>query len=147
MHILAPTFLGPLSSAGVPCINLHPALPGKYDGINAIGRAYQDFLDGKLDNDETGVMIHYVISEVDAGQPILVEKVKIQKGETLEEVTERIHGVEHKAIVQGTEMAIDMLDSTNKQELQKQAEGPALTSRDELSTKISELKGNVIIKY
>lgn len=126
MHILAPTFLDPLSAAGVPCINLHPALPGKYDGIDAIGRAYKDFQDGKLENDETGVMIHYVISEVDAGQPILVQKVKILEGETLEELTERIHEVEHKAIVQGTEMAIDMLDSRNKQTLEAQSSGKAL---------------------
>ena len=126
MHILAPTFLDPLSSASVPVINLHPALPGKYDGIDAIGRAYADFSQGKLENDETGVMIHYVISEVDAGQPILVEKVKIEKGESLEELTERIHGVEHRAIVQGTEMAIDMLDRGNREELEKQAHGKAL---------------------
>lgn len=126
MHILAPTFLDPLSAAGVPCINLHPALPGKYDGIDAIGRAYADFAQGKLENDETGVMIHYVISEVDAGQPILVEKVRIEKGETLEELTERIHEVEHKAIVQGTEMAIDMLDGGNREMLERQANGEAL---------------------
>ena len=28
MHILAPTFLNPLEKAGIPVINLHPALPG-----------------------------------------------------------------------------------------------------------------------
>lgn len=28
MHVLAPTFLDPVATAGVPVINLHPALPG-----------------------------------------------------------------------------------------------------------------------
>jgi phosphoribosylglycinamide formyltransferase len=28
MHVFTPEFLNPLSSAGVPVINLHPALPG-----------------------------------------------------------------------------------------------------------------------
>lgn len=111
MHILAPTFLNPLGDAGIPVINLHPALPGKYDGIEAIQRAYKDFQDGKLENSETGVMIHYVISEVDRGEPILVRKVQIEAGESLEHLTERIHGVEHGAIVEGTGMAIEKLQA------------------------------------
>ena len=32
MHILAPSFLHPLDSAGIPVINLHPALPGMFNG-------------------------------------------------------------------------------------------------------------------
>ena len=32
MHILAPTFLKPLDEAGIPVINLHPALPGQFNG-------------------------------------------------------------------------------------------------------------------
>ncbi len=109
MHILAPTFLAPLDKAGVPCINLHPALPGRYDGIDAIGRAYADFQAGKLQDGETGVMIHYVISEVDAGEPIITEKVKGKEGESLDELESRMHEVEHGAIVKGTAMAIERL--------------------------------------
>jgi len=36
MHILAPTFLNPLIAKNIPIINLHPALPGKYDGAKAV---------------------------------------------------------------------------------------------------------------
>ena len=32
IHILSPAFLEPLSSAGIPMINLHPALPGQFNG-------------------------------------------------------------------------------------------------------------------
>jgi phosphoribosylglycinamide formyltransferase len=61
MHILSPKFLDPLAEKNVPVINLHPAKPGQYDGINAIQRAYDDYHKGKLEGDKTGLMIHYVV--------------------------------------------------------------------------------------
>jgi phosphoribosylglycinamide formyltransferase len=109
MHILAPSFLDPLAAAGVPIINLHPALPGRYDGAHAIERAYNDFQAGKLENGRTGVMIHYVISEVDRGEPILVKEIECQQRESLEALEERIHRVEHVAIVEGAGLAIENL--------------------------------------
>ena len=77
-----------------------------YDGINAIERAYNDFQTGKLENGRTGIMIHYVISEVDRGQPILIREIECKNEETLEDLTERIHEQEHQIIVEGTAMAI-----------------------------------------
>jgi len=106
LHILAPSFVDPLSAKNLPVINLHPALPGMYDGINAIERAYKDFQDGKLKNGRTGIMVHYLISEVDRGTPILVREIECRTGETLDELTERIHEHEHQIIVEGTAMAI-----------------------------------------
>ncbi|RDW67685.1 putative phosphoribosylglycinamide formyltransferase [Coleophoma cylindrospora] len=109
MHVLAPTFLDPLSARRVPVINLHPALPGKYDGISAIKRAYDDFQAGKLEGGVTGVMVHFVISEVDRGQPIVVREVQCKSGETLDELETRMHEVEHSIIVEGTVLAISSL--------------------------------------
>ncbi|GAM88831.1 hypothetical protein ANO11243_068650 [Dothideomycetidae sp. 11243] len=109
MHILAPTFLDPLGKAGVPVINLHPALPGAFNGTRAIQRAHEAFQRGEVK--ETGVMVHHVISEVDMGAPILVREVEIRKGETVEELEERIHQVEWKIIVDGTRIAIEQLKS------------------------------------
>lgn len=106
MHILAPTFLDPLKAQGIPVINLHPALPGMYDGINAIGRAYTDFTNGTLQDNKTGIMIHYVISEVDRGTPITTRDIIIKQGETLEQLTARVHENEHELIVEGTKKAI-----------------------------------------
>jgi len=109
MHILAPTFLEHLSTANVPVINLHPALPGAYNGAGAIERAHQDWLDGRIE--KTGIMIHYVTSEVDMGEPILVEEVPFVKGvdEDVEKLKERIHEEEHKIIVEGTRVAVERL--------------------------------------
>ena len=106
MHILAPTFLDPLAEKNLPVINLHPALPGRYDGAGAIKRAYDDYHKGKLEHDRTGIMIHYVISEVDRGTPIVVREVQCKTPETLDELTNRIHEQEHDLIVEGTAMAI-----------------------------------------
>jgi phosphoribosylglycinamide formyltransferase len=109
MHILAPTFLDPLEKAKVPVINLHPAKPGCYDGVAAIERAFNDFKDGRLENDTTGCMIHYVISEVDRGEPILVREIKCVEGETLESLEAKMHAEEHQIIVTGTGLAIARL--------------------------------------
>ncbi|KAI2635362.1 formyl transferase [Xylaria nigripes] len=102
MHVMSPGFLNPVTTAGVPVINLHPALPGMYDGAGAINRAYDDFKAGKLKNGITGIMIHYVVEEVDRGAPILTQEIQIQENETLEELEQRIHGYEHELIVRAT---------------------------------------------
>ena len=112
MHILAPTFLDPLQKAGVPVINLHPALPGQFNGSKAIERAYEAFQQGKIEH--TGIMIHYVISEVDMGKPVLVREVAIDRGESLEELEEKIHHNEWQVIVQGTRIAVDELHAQRK---------------------------------
>lgn len=75
---------------------------GKYDGAGAIERAYQDFQDGKLENNRTGIMIHYVIAEVDRGAPILTRDVECKQGESLEDLEKRIHSHEHDLIVEAT---------------------------------------------
>lgn len=54
-------------------------------------------------------MIHYVISQVDRGEPIVVRNIKCKTPETLEELSARIHGHEHELILEGTAMAIHNL--------------------------------------
>uniref|UniRef100_A0A1Y1N9Z3 phosphoribosylglycinamide formyltransferase 1 n=1 Tax=Photinus pyralis TaxID=7054 RepID=A0A1Y1N9Z3_PHOPY len=104
MHIFSPAFLEPMERAGVRVINLHPALPGEFDGANAIERAYEELTAGRLTR--TGIMAHYVIREVDRGTPILVEEIKWE-GENLEELKEKIHVCEHKLIVSATTKVVE----------------------------------------
>jgi len=56
-------------------------------------------------------MIHYVISEVDRGEPIIVEEVECRGCDTESALEERIHGVEWKLIVQGTAKALGKIKS------------------------------------
>ncbi|OSS48363.1 hypothetical protein B5807_07835 [Epicoccum nigrum] len=107
MHIVTPAFLTPIAEAGIKIINLHPALPGEFAGANAIGRAWEA---GRKEGlKRTGVMIHEVIAEVDAGAPIVTREVEIREGETEGELEERMHQVEHGLIVEGTRRTLDGL--------------------------------------
>lgn len=81
----------------IPIINLHPALPGAFDGANAIGRAYEAAQKGEIQN--TGVMVHKVVPEVDAGEPLVVREVPCVKGETLEDLENKMHQVSLTASV------------------------------------------------
>jgi phosphoribosylglycinamide formyltransferase len=107
MHIVTPHFLNPIAEAGIKIINLHPALPGEFAGANAIGRAWE--AGQKEGLKRTGVMIHEVIAEVDAGEPIVTAEVEIRKSESEKELEDRMHAVEHKLIVEGTRKTLEGL--------------------------------------
>ncbi|KAI5121606.1 hypothetical protein M0805_009477 [Coniferiporia weirii] len=98
MHILGEAFLETLGT--VPVINLHPALPGAFDGAHAIERAYEAFQRGEIE--KTGIMVHRVIQEVDRGEPIVLREVPIEKGESIEAFEERLHRAEWEIIVEAT---------------------------------------------
>jgi phosphoribosylglycinamide formyltransferase len=100
MHIVSPEFLQVLGDT--PCINLHPALPGQFDGIEAIKRAHDAFARGELKDGKTGVMVHEVVAEVDRGTPVVVQEIDCREGESLESLEARIHEVEHRIIVEAT---------------------------------------------
>ncbi|KAF2126037.1 phosphoribosylglycinamide formyltransferase [Dothidotthia symphoricarpi CBS 119687] len=104
MHIVTPSFLTPIANAGIKIINLHPALPGEFAGADAIGRAWE--AGQKEGLKRTGAMIHEVIAEVDAGEAIVTQEVEIRKGESKDELEERMHKVEHGLIVEGTRRAL-----------------------------------------
>ncbi|KAL4996996.1 formyl transferase-domain-containing protein [Aspergillus recurvatus] len=112
MHVLSEGFLGPLEAKGVRIVNLHPALPGEFNGANAIERAHQAWLDGKIER--TGVMIHNVISEVDMGKPILVKEIPFVKGadEDLHAFEQKVHEIEWKVVIEGLQKTIEEIQTT-----------------------------------
>ena len=113
MHVLGDGFLeamtgDTLSNGSVsktPVINLHPALPGAFDGTNAIRRAYDAFQRGEIT--KTGVMVHRVVKEVDRGEPIVVREVVMTDGESFEDFETRMHEVEWQVIVEATAKVLD----------------------------------------
>lgn len=125
MHIMGDGFLevvsGDVPYAGedgqevrvrrrIPVINLHPALPGAFDGAHAIERAYEAFQKGEIKH--SGVMVHYVVKEVDRGEPVLVREVEILPGEPIEAFEERLHSLEWKIIVEATAKVLDQVAPT-----------------------------------
>lgn len=89
----------------IPVINLHPALPGAFDGAHAIERAYQAFQNREIKC--SGAMVHRVVREVDRGAPVIVQEVEIKEDEPLEAFEERLHKVEWVIIVKATAKVLD----------------------------------------
>ena len=71
-------------------INIHPSLlPAFGGGCHAIRDAWEHGCE------VFGVTIHWVISEVDAGPIITQRAIHKFESDTLEKITEKIHGIEH----------------------------------------------------
>jgi formyltetrahydrofolate-dependent phosphoribosylglycinamide formyltransferase len=104
MHILSPAFLDRFPRR---VINLHPALPGEFDGANAIVRAWEAHKKSNLER--TGAMIHWVIPKVDAGEVIISREVHFLENDTLDSFEARLHVLEHQLIVEGTRRALKLL--------------------------------------
>ncbi|KAI9261715.1 phosphoribosylglycinamide formyltransferase [Sporodiniella umbellata] len=104
MHILSAEFLSYFQDN---VMNLHPALPGQFDGAHAIQRAFEAYQRKEIDH--TGIMVHKVIADVDRGEVILQQIVPILPTDTLQDLEERIHVAEHKIIVEGAQAFLDLL--------------------------------------
>jgi phosphoribosylglycinamide formyltransferase 1 len=89
MRILSAAFLERFPAV----LNVHPSLLPEFRGLDAVGQAME------AGASETGVSVHFMVEEVDAGPVVARERVPIRPGETKEEIMERLHPVEHKLLV------------------------------------------------
>lgn len=94
MHVFGAPFLDRFP---MRVVNLHPALPGELPGVDAIARAWGEAREGR--RAETGVMVHRVVPEVDAGPVLAVERVPILPTDALADLEARVHAVEHRLLV------------------------------------------------
>ena len=89
MRVLSPAFL-----VRFPAIlNVHPSLLPEFRGLNAVRRA----LDAGVE--KTGVTVHLMVEEVDAGPILAQETVLVRPDDTEETLLERLHPVEHRLLV------------------------------------------------
>ena len=96
MRVLTLNFLGWFPGM---VVNLHPALPGELPGLHAIERAHAEAEAGT--RTRTGVMVHLVPDEgVDVGPVLATAEVPIDPAETLDELEQRVHAVEHLVLVE-----------------------------------------------
>lgn len=96
MRILSSTFLDRFPQR---VINLHPALPGTFPGVQAIESAFEAYQRGLITH--TGIMVHLVPDEgVDDGPLLAQQIVAIQPEDTLESLKTRIHRAEHQLLIQ-----------------------------------------------
>jgi len=97
MRILTSTFTNEIKA-----INLHPSLLPLHKGLMAIERSYDD------ENEEGGVSIHWVSSELDGGEVIL-QKI-VQKGnKSFDEYEAEIKNIEKIALLEGIKEALNSL--------------------------------------
>lgn len=89
MRVLKPKFLGTFAGR---IINLHPSLLPAFPGLDGIGQAFRAGV--KV----TGCTVHHVTLEVDAGKIIEQASVPVEPGETLENLTAKVHAAEHKLL-------------------------------------------------
>ncbi len=95
MRVLSAAFLDRFPNR---VVNLHPALPGTFPGTHAIERAFEAYQRGEIEH--TGVMVHLVPDEgVDSGPVLAYEVIPIHPNDTLETLEARVHGVEHRILV------------------------------------------------
>lgn len=89
MRVLSPAFLERFETV----INVHPSLLPEFRGLHAVRRALEAGVE------ETGVTVHFMVDEVDAGPVISQEAVRISPDDTEETLFARLHPVEHRLLV------------------------------------------------
>lgn len=87
MRLLSPYFIQQYPHK---IINIHPALLPSFKGMHGIREAFEYGV--KV----TGVSVHVVTDDMDAGPILAQEPVKITAKDTLESLTEKIHSLEHR---------------------------------------------------
>ena len=76
-------------------INIHPSLLPKYGGKGMYGsNIHKKVIKNK--ESESGITIHYVSKEYDAGKIIFQKKIKIDKNDTPKKLEEKIHKLEYE---------------------------------------------------
>jgi phosphoribosylglycinamide formyltransferase-1 len=96
-HILTPVFF--VKVAGVPIINVHPALLPLFGGKGMHGdRVHEAVLAAGAS--ESGVTVHRVHPDtVDLGEVVVQRRVQVRPGDDVPTLSARVLAEEHKAIV------------------------------------------------
>jgi phosphoribosylglycinamide formyltransferase 1 len=74
-------------------LNVHPSLLPEFRGLRAVRRVLEAGVK------ETGVTVHFMVEEVDAGPVVAQERVPVLPGDTEEALLARLHPVEHRLLV------------------------------------------------
>jgi len=90
MRILSPVFLERFPAV----LNVHPSLLPAFRGLRAVEQALEAGIE------QTGVTVHLMVEEVDAGPIVAQERVPILPEDTKETLLGRLHPVEHRLLVQ-----------------------------------------------
>lgn len=87
MRLLSPYFISVFDGQ---IINIHPSKLPQYPGTQSIEKAF------KAGESSVGVTVHFVDQGMDTGPIILQDEVTVEQGDSLEQVREKVHMLEHK---------------------------------------------------
>lgn len=82
-------------------MNIHPSLLPSFPGTGGIKDAYDNGVR------VTGVTVHFVDAGMDTGPIILQEAARIEDGETLDSLEEKIHKIEHKIFTEAIKLFVE----------------------------------------
>lgn len=102
MRILGPMIVGRYRGR---LLNVHPSLLPAYPGVDAIRRMYE------AGENRFGVTVHLVDEGVDSGGILAQEATERIEGESLADLEERIHAIEHRLFPR---VIVDILDSLDQ---------------------------------
>ena len=86
MRILTPGFVRHYQGR---LLNIHPSLLPKYKGLDTHRRALD------AGDREHGCSVHFVTEELDGGPVAIQAAFTVEPGDSIEELTERVHAAEH----------------------------------------------------
>lgn len=89
MRVLSPVFLERFPAV----INVHPSLLPEFRGLHAVRRTLESGAQ------RTGVTVHFMVEEVDAGPIIAREEAPVLPDDTENSLLKRLHPIEHRLLV------------------------------------------------
>lgn len=95
LHILSEGFVRQFENK---LLNLHPALPNTFVGLDCIEKQYNAMMKDEIA--ECGVMCHYVDFGVDTGKVIATKKIFFDKRQTLDIFEKNVHKAEHELVLE-----------------------------------------------
>jgi phosphoribosylglycinamide formyltransferase-1 len=82
-------------------LNIHPSLLPSFKGVYGIRDAFDYGV--KI----TGVTVHFVNEELDAGPIIIQKEVKLRQDDTFQSLEKKIHAVEHKIYPEAVKLFVE----------------------------------------
>jgi phosphoribosylglycinamide formyltransferase-1 len=95
-QLLHPSFF---DTFGGRTINVHPSLLPRHGGRGMLGLAVHRSVLASGDP-ETGVTVHEVTADLDAGPVLAQQRLPVSPGETAEQLAARVLAVEHRLVVE-----------------------------------------------
>ena len=112
-HIVSDKFINSFKYV----INLHPALPNTFVGLNCIKKAYNEYQKGNIQY--TGSMVHYVIPEVDKGEVISTIQVPIYTKDSYDDLEKRQKKYEKGLLIESIQSIIRKYNEDHIKEIKQ----------------------------